>query len=402
MRITAAVVPARAAPFEIQQLELAPPQADEVLVRIVASGMCHTDLHARDGYFANLPFPIVCGHEGAGIVEQVGDAVDDLAPGDPVVISFPWCGECEPCQAGQPSYCGNARALKSSGRRADGTTPMSRDGQPVYSCFFQQSSFATFALAPAKDAVRIRRDAPIELLGPLGCGLQTGAGAVLNVMQPQGSSIAGRSIAIYGVGGVGLAGLMAAKVAGCDPIIAVDRLPARLALARELGATHTVESRGADTLAEIRRITGGGTHFALETSAVPEVFRIAVDGLRGLGTCVLVGSARAGTKVSFEMPVLQGGRTVRGVVQGDSRPREFIPRLVDLFMAGQMPIDRLVTRYQLTEINQAAADATSGATNKPVLPMPEGGSSNAEPAASFRPDYGGLPCAPPALHGCDF
>jgi aryl-alcohol dehydrogenase len=247
---------------------------------------------------------------------------------------------------------------------------MSRAGQPVYSCFFQQSSFATFALAPAKDVVKIRRDAPVELLGPLGCGLQTGAGAVLNVMQPLGSSIAGRSIAIYGVGGVGLAGLMAAKIAGCDPIIAVDRLAARLALARELGATHTLESRGAETLAEIRKITGGGTHLALETSAVPEVFRTAVDGLRGLGTCVLVGSARAGTEVSFEMPVLQGGRTVRGVVQGDSRPREFIPRLVDLFMDGRLPLDRLITRYPLAEINRAAADATSGATIKPVLMLP--------------------------------
>ena len=205
------------------------------------------------------------------------------------------------------------------------------------------------------------------MLGPLGCGLQTGAGAVLNVMQPR----AGQSIAIYGVGGVGLAGLMAAKIAGCDPIIAVDRLPDRLKLARELGATHVLESRGAETLAEIRRTTGGGTHFALETSAMPEVFRLAVDGLRGLGTCVLVGSARAGTEVSFEMPVLQGGRTVRGVVQGDSRPREFIPRLVDLFMAGKMPLERLITRYDFAEINRAAADATSGATIKPVLMMPQ-------------------------------
>jgi aryl-alcohol dehydrogenase len=370
MKITAAVVPARSRPFEIRELDLAGPQADEVLVRIVASGMCHTDLHARDGYFANLPYPVVCGHEGAGIVEAVGAAVTDLAPGDPVVISFPWCGDCEPCQAGRSSYCSNARALKSSGRRADGSTPMSQDGAPVYSCFFQQSSFATFAVAPAKDVVRIRRDAPVEFLGPLGCGLQTGAGAVLNVMQPE----PGRSIAIYGVGGVGLAGLMAAKVAGCDPIIAIDRLPGRLALARELGATHVLETRGpnnlAETLAEIRRITGGGTHFALETSAVPEVFRIAVAGLRGLGTCVLVGSARAGTEVSFEMPVLQGGRTVRGVVQGDSRPREFIPRLVDLFMTGRMPLDRLISRYPLADINRAAADATSGAAIKPVLMLP--------------------------------
>src|SRR5438132_1453533 len=302
MKITAAIVPARSAPFELHEVDLAAPHPDEVLVRIIATGMCHTDLHARDGYFANLPYPVVCGHDGA----------------------------------------------------------------PVYSCFFQQSSFATFALAPAKDVVRIRRDAPVEMLGPLGCGLQTGAGAVLNVMQPH----QGQSIAIFGVGGVGLAGLMAAKIAGCDPIIAVDRLSGRLALARELGATHALESRGAETLTEIRKITGGGTHFALETSAVPEVFRLAVDGLRGLGTCVLVGSARAGTEVSFEMPVLQGGRTVRGVVQGDSRPREFIPRLVDLFMGGQMPLDRLITSYDFAQINRTAADAMSGATIKPVLRLP--------------------------------
>src|SRR5438067_6175316 len=189
MKISAALVPARAQPFEIYTLDLAAPLADEVLVRIVASGMCHTDLHARDGYFPNLPYPIVCGHEGAGIVEEIGAAVTDLAPGDPVVISFPWCGDCEPCRSGRTSYCTQGRALKSSGRRADGSTPISRDGAPVYSCFFQQSSFATFAVAPAKDVVRIRRDAPLELLGPLGCGLQTGAGAVLNVMQPPGQSI---------------------------------------------------------------------------------------------------------------------------------------------------------------------------------------------------------------------
>jgi aryl-alcohol dehydrogenase len=359
-------VPARSAPFEIQQLDLAGPNPDEVLVRIVASGMCHTDLHARDGYFPNLPYPIVCGHEGAGIVEDVGSAVTDLALGDPVVISFPWCGECEPCRAERMSYCTNARALKSGGKRADGSTPISRAGAPVYSCFFQQSSLATFAVAPAKDVVKIRRDAPVDMLGPLGCGFQTGAGAVLNVMHPR----EGQSLVVFGVGGVGLAGLMAGRIAGCGPIIAVDRLPARLALARELGATHALESKGAETLAEIRRITGGGAHFALETSAMPEVFRLAVDSLRGLGTCVLVGSARAGTEVSFEMPWLQGGRTVRGVVQGDSSPREFIPRLVDLFMEGLFPLDRLITRYDLADINRAAADATSGATIKPVLTLP--------------------------------
>src|SRR3954454_14762682 len=261
MKITAAIVPARSRPFEIVTADLADPHSDEVLVRIVASGMCHTDLHARDGYFPNLPYPVVCGHEGAGIVEEIGSAVSDLAVGDRVVISFPWCGDCEPCRPARISYCLNARGLKSSGRRADGSTPMRRDGAPVYSCFFQQSSFATFALAPAKDVVRVRSDAPVELLGPLGCGLQTGAGAVLNVMRPD----AGPSLAVFGIGGVGLAGLMAGKIAGVDPIIAVDRRSSRLALARELGATHALESRGAETLAEIRRITGGGSHFALET-----------------------------------------------------------------------------------------------------------------------------------------
>jgi len=154
---------------------------------------------------------------------------------------------------------------------------------------------------------------------------------------------------------------MAARIAGCDPIIAVDRLPSRLALARELGTTHTLESRGAETLAEIRQITGGGTDFALETSAVPAVFRLAVDGLRGLGSCILVGSARAGPEVSFEMPWLRGGRIVRGVIPGDGRPRDFIPRLVDLFMAGRMPLDRLITRHDFADINRAAANATSGA-----------------------------------------
>lgn len=366
MKITAAVVPSRGAPFEIQELDLTGPAAGEVLIRVVASGMCQTDLHARDGYFPNLPYPVVPGHEGAGVVEGVGAGVTDLAVGDPVVVSFPWCGECGPCRDDHPAYCTNARAMKSGGRRIDGSTPLSRDGKPVYSCFFQQSSFSTLAVAPAKDVVKFRGDAPIEMLGPLGCGLQTGAGAVLNVMAPG----AGQSFAVFGVGGVGLSGLMAARIAGCDPIIAVDLHPRRLALARELGATHTLESRGAETLAEIRKITGGGVAFALETSAVPAVFRLAVDALAGMGVCVLVGSARAGTEVAFEMPWLQGGRVVRGVIQGDSRPREFIPRLVDLFMEGRFPLDRLVTMYPFADINRAADDAVSGSTIKPVLQLP--------------------------------
>jgi aryl-alcohol dehydrogenase len=366
MKITAAIVEERAGPFVIDEAELDGPRPDEVLIRVVASGMCQTDLHARDGYFANLPYPAVFGHEGAGIVEAAGAEVADLRPGDRVVLSFPWCGECEPCRADRPAYCTNARALKSSGRRADGSTPLSRNGAPLFSCFFQQSSFASFAVAPAKDAVKLPREAPIEILGPLGCGLQTGAGAVLNVMRPSG----GQSFVVFGVGGVGLAGLLAARLCGCEPLIAVDLHPDRLALARSLGATHALESNGAETLGLIRELTRGGAHFALETSAVPAVFRLAVDCLRGLGTCVLVGSARAGTEASFEMPHLQGGRTVRGVIQGDSRPREFIPRLVELFMAGKFPLDRLVSFYDFADINRAPVDAAAGRAIKPVLRLP--------------------------------
>lgn len=365
MQVTAAVMEEKSGMFKLDTFELDEPRPDEVLVEIAATGICHTDLHARDGYF-QMPYPAVYGHEGAGVVAAVGSAVEHLAVGDHVVISFPWCGECEHCRDGQHSYCRRGRELKSRGTRADGSTTLSRNGSPVYAAFFQQSSFATYALAPARDTVKVRPDAPLEFLGPLGCGLQTGAGAVLNVMMPE----PGKSFAVFGAGSVGLAGLMAARIAGCDPIIAVDIRDNRLALARALGATHTVSNAGEDTVAAIRRITGGGAHFTLETSAMPGVFRQAVDCLLSCGTCVLVGSARRGTEVSFDMPTLQAGRTVRGVIQGDSRPDQFIPRLVDLFMAGQFPIDRLVTFYDFAEINRAAADAVAGTTIKPVLRLP--------------------------------
>jgi aryl-alcohol dehydrogenase len=366
MRITAAVMEEKSGVFKLDSVELDAPRADEVLVKVTATGICHTDLHARDGYFA-MPYPAVYGHEGAGVVAMVGSAVEHLAEGDHVVISFPWCGECEHCGEGHRCYCQHGRELKSGGTRADGSLTMRRNGAPVYGSFFQQSSFATYALAPARDAVNVRRDAPLEFLGPLGCGLQTGAGAVLNVMKPR----AGKSFAVFGAGSVGLAGLLAAKVAGCYPIIAIDIRANRLELARSLGATHTIDNALEAASAKIREITRGGAHFTLETSAMPAVFRQAVDCLLARGTCVVVGSARRGTEVSFEMSTLQGGRTVRGGVQGDSRPDQFIPHLVDLFVAGRFPIDRLVTFYDFAAINQGAADATSGVTIKPVLRMPQ-------------------------------
>jgi len=366
MKITAAVVPHRAASFQIDELDLTEPRADELLVEVVASGLCATDLHGRDGYYP-MPFPAVFGHEGAGVVRATGSAVTKFKPGDRVLMAYPWCGECANCRAHRQTYCLHAADLKHGGTRADGSTPHSKNGEPVYSAFFQQSSFGNFTLANERFAVKLVNDVPLDIICALACGGQTGAGAVFNVMKPK----PGESLVVFGVGSVGLSALMAAKAVGCDPIIAVDVHAHRLALARELGATHTIEhSHRADVVAKIGSITGGGARSSVETSAQPSVLREAVDCLLPAGLCLLLGSARAGTEASFEMPVLQNGRAIRGVIQGDSVPQEFIPLMADHIARGRFPIERLITYYDLAKINQAAADSASGRTIKPVLRLP--------------------------------
>jgi aryl-alcohol dehydrogenase len=367
MQIKAAIVGQRSGPFTIDTVDLCAPRPDEVIVRVVASGMCQTDLHGRDGYYAN-PYPSVFGHEGAGVVHAVGSAVRSLAPGDHVVMSFPWCGDCANCEQDRHSYCVHAFPLKMQGTRADGSTLLSKDGRPVYSAFFQQSSFGTYALTQERYAVKVRKDAPLELLGPLACSGQTGAGAVLNVIKPK----RGDSLAVFGVGAVGLSALMAAKIAGCDPIIAVDIHAHRLALARELGATHVIDnSTVGDAVAEIRAVTGAGVRASIETSAMPAVFREAIEALMPGGTCVLLGSARKGSEVAFEMPFLQEGRSIHGVIQGDSSPKDFIPRLVDLMMEKKFPIEKMIKFYDFADINLAAKESSAGTTIKPVLRMPQ-------------------------------
>jgi len=366
MQITAAVVREKFGPFAIDTFELCEPRPDEVVVRVVASGMCQTDQHGRDGYF-DSPYPAVYGHEGAGVIHAVGSAVRTLAPGDHVVMSYPWCGDCANCRQRRMNYCLNSRRLKSNGTRADGSTLLSKNGAPVYSAYFQQSSFGTFAITQERYTVKVRKDAPLELLAPLACSGQTGAGAVLNALKPTN----GESIVVFGVGAVGLSALMAAKVMGCAPIIAVDIHAHRLALARELGATHVIDHKAcADVVAEIHKLTGGGARYTVEATAEPTVLREAIDCLIMAGTCALLGSARRGTDASFEMPFLQQGRSVRGVVQGDSVPKDFIPKLVDLIVDGKFPIEKLITFYDLADINRAAEESNSGKTIKPVIRMP--------------------------------
>jgi aryl-alcohol dehydrogenase len=282
-------------------------------------------------------------------------------------MAFPFCGVCPNCRSHMPAHCMDSVKLKGAGTRADGSTLMEKDHAPVYSAFFQQSSFGTYAIANERFAVKVRNDAPLERLGAMACGMQTGAGAVFNAMKPN----PGDAIVVFGVGGVGLSSLMAAKLAGCDPIIAVDVQAGRLELARELGATHTIDaSKESDVVGAIRKITRYGAKFSVETSARPEILRAAVECLMPLGTAILLGSSRKGTEVSLEMPFLQDGRAVRGVIQGWSEPKKFLPHLVDLMMEGKFPAERLMTFYPLADINQAAEDATTGKTIKPVLLMP--------------------------------
>jgi len=363
MRVRAAVMPARSGRWAIVPLEIAEPGPREVLVRVVASGICQTDVHARDGFFP-MPWPAVYGHEGAGIVERVGAGGTTLAPGDAVLMANPACGECPDCLDGYESYCVHAARLKQSGLRADGSIALGDGETPVYGSFFQQSSFATHALATERNTIRIPAAAALDVAAAFPCGVNTGAGAVMNVLKPR----AGESFVVFGAGTVGLAGVMAARLAGCDPIVVVDRFESRLALARELGATHAVSANDRNLVAEVKRAVGGrGARLSLEAAGFPDALRAAVEVLAPRGVCCLTGSARAGTEVALEMRHVQQGRTVRGCVQGESRVREFLPRLVDLHLAGHLPVERLVRHYAFERINEAVEDMLAGRTIKAVL-----------------------------------
>ena len=339
---------------------------DEVLVRLVATGVCHTDLTCRDGFMA-LPRPIVLGHEGAGIVERVGAGVTSLAAGDPVVMTFLSCGACVNCSKGAPSYCEEFFPGNFTGRRLDGSTALSTSAGDVSGHFFGQSSFAMHSVANVRNAIKVRADAPLELLGPLGCGIQTGAGAVFNVLKPE----RGSSIGIIGAGGVGLSAVMAAVVAGCSPIVVVEPRADRRALALELGATHVIDPAAGAALPEaIRSIAANGLNYAFDTSGIPAVIGQTVNSLAKLGKLALVTANRGDAPIT--VPILElvsRGITIRGVSMGDSMPHEFIPYLVNLIMEGRFRIERMVRFYNLDEINQALHDQESGAVIKAILRM---------------------------------
>lgn len=372
MRIRAAVAEKQAQPLVVKELELDEPRDDEILVKLVATGICQTDTHVWHQRIP-APLPLVLGHEGAGIVERVGRDITDLRPGDHVVLSFHACGECAQCLAGHPAYCDNAFAANFSGARLDGTRGVrspravsngsngSNGSNEINGHFFGQSSFATHALTTRRNTVKVDKDVPLELLAPLGCGLQTGAGAVLNSF----AIPAGATIAVLGVGAVGFGAVMAARLAGASTIIAVDVNAQRLALAEELGASHTLDPRDTDVAEAIREITCAGVDHVLDTTGRPEMLAPAVESLKPMGRLGLVAGAGPGAAVPAAALAL--GKSVRGIVQGDSVPQLFIPKLVELFRSGRFPIDRLVRFYAFDDINTAFADAAGGDVVKPVL-----------------------------------
>jgi aryl-alcohol dehydrogenase len=362
--VKAAVVRQKSGPFELEEIRLDAPREHEVLVRIRGTGICHTDIVVRDQYFPT-PLPAVLGHEGAGIVEQVGAAVTKVAPGDHVVLTYASCGVCANCQKGLYGYCPDLYARNFSGARPDGSSPCcSAHGEKLGGYFFAQSSFGEFALATERNVVKVRRDVPIEIMGPLGCGIQTGAGAVMNALKPG----AGSSIAVFGAGSVGLAAIMAARVVGCTTIIAIDVNPARLALAEELGATHTIDAADSDPVRWIASLTGGdGVQYSLECTGIPKVVRQAVDCLRLTGTCGVIGVAPLGTEVALDLNTILFGRNVRGIIEGDSIPDIFIPQLVDLWDQGRFPFDRLIRKYPLSQINEAVHASERGEVLKAIV-----------------------------------
>lgn len=365
MQATAAIIESQGGKFVIDKVDIEDPRDGEVLVKVVAAGVCHTDLSVRDQYYPT-PLPAVLGHEGAGIIEKVGPGVNGLAVGDRVVLSFGYCGQCRSCLTGEHAYCPSLFPLNFAGRRMDGSTPITRNGQDVNAMFFGQSSFATYAIARQNNCVKVPDDAALELLGPLGCGLQTGAGTILNALKPR----PGSTIAIFGVGSVGLSAVMAAKLSGCTRIIAVDQRASRLELARELGATDTIDATKLDALETIQTMTGGGVDYAMDTTAIPKVLRQAIDCTHNSGECAVVGGAPLGTEVSVDMNTMLFGRKLRGVVEGSSTPQVFIPQLISLQKAGLFPFERLIKMYDFDQINQAVEDTEkTGVAIKAVLRM---------------------------------
>lgn len=364
MKMTAAVTREPHQRFCVEEVDLIGPKEDEILVRIEAVGLCHSDILVVEQVLP-VRLPAVLGHEGAGIVEAVGHKVVKVKPGDKVVMTFNSCGTCASCQKNEPAYCLNWAALNYGGARADGSPTLCSCGVPVSGNFFGQSSFASYALGHERNVVKVSDHAVLTLLGPLGCGIQTGAGAVMRSLAAE----AGSSIIILGGGSVGLAAVMGAKVMECKEIILVEPMAERRQLGVELGATHVIDPKDGNVAAQIREILPNGADYAVDTSGVVPAIQAAVDSLGMRGKLGLVGvPSKIDAALSLNiLSCLSRGLRVQAIIEGDSVPDDFIPELVNLHMAGKLPLEKLVKTYPFAEINRAVEEQKQGLCVKAVL-----------------------------------
>lgn len=364
MQVRAAVLHAPHTPFVIETLTLNPPQAGEVLVQMRAAGVCHSDWHLVTGATQH-PLPVVAGHEGSGMVVEVGPGVQRVRPGDHVALNWaPHCGDCFYCAHDQPSLCAAYVEPIWAGVMLDGSTRLQHAGRPVYH-FSGLACFADYIVAPEVSCVPLAADIPFAVAALIGCAVTTGVGAALNTagVRP------GSSVAVLGVGGVGLSIVLGARLAGATTIIAVDRTPTKAALARQLGATHTRLSHE-PVVAEIRALTAGrGADYVFEAIGAPEVQEMALEAVRPGGMLVLAGIAPMGTTTRFPSALLtRQEKRVVGCYYGSANPLRDFPRYADFYRQGQLDLDRLVSRtYPLEHINAAYADMLTGDQARGVI-----------------------------------
>lgn len=353
-----AISSAQGGELTIAEVKVGPPRPDEVVIDVVSSGICHTDIASHNGLFGTKK-PVVLGHEGAGVVREAGTAVTGIRPGDKVAMTMSGCGQCPVCLCGDTTYCSHVFELNMAGGRPDGSSAY----EGVLSHFGRQSSFSDVAVAPQQSVVVLPADTDLSLVSPLGCGLMTGAGAVLLSLQVR----AGTAIAIFGAGAVGLGAVMAAALSGVSRIIVIDRFQSRLETALDLGATDALIADG-DLAAQIKDLSGGGVQFALEASGNTAALTTAVASLGHRGVCGIVGTPGVGILGSFEWSSFQTrGASIRGICLGDANGKLFLPDLLSYHASGKFPFERIITTYPFERINDAFADAESGRTIKPVL-----------------------------------
>ncbi|WP_333647640.1 Zn-dependent alcohol dehydrogenase [Candidatus Binatus sp.] len=347
-------------PLSIEDVELDKPQDREVLIKTVASGVCHSDLHFVDGLYP-YPAPAVLGHEAAGIIEAVGKQVTYVKPGDHVICCLSvFCGYCEQCMSGHPNRCSNKAATQ---RNPQDKPRISQKGKPVHQ-FLDISSYCEKMLLHENAVVKIREDLPLDRAALIGCGVTTGVGAVLNTAKIE----AGSTVAVFGAGGVGLAAIQGARIAGARRIIAVDMFEGKLAMARRMGATDTVDASNSDPVDEIKKLTGGGVDYSFEAIGLKKAAEQAFNSLKAGGTATVIGMIPVGQKVEIDGYMFLTERKLQGSNMGSNRFRIDMPRYIDFYMQGRLNLDDMISRRgKLEDVNEAFRAMKAGEVARTVL-----------------------------------